>query len=310
MKNIYYLVFLIFLFISSCSENDNPLAPYAGSPVLSNIIIERATFKPKISWVGGYASVFGVNRNSTAALDSSLVWLIHTNGNNLRYPLTFGNLPSGAEDLTAQFGGVKLDSLEEDERYTFWIMKEDVWNQVSVNPNKKIAIDTSLTASSVIISGDSIHVSPYSLTTLFDSADVYINIRIQSIRGTLADLLISETYSNKPIVSWNMKAPYTDTLISAIGINEGADYSPTATIWEMYSVTDSSGIPLYGRENVIPPYISIGDSVAGTHTFTHFKLEGLERNKGYYIWIANNVWDQKNRLRTAAGYAAATFQVY
>lgn len=51
----------------------------------------------------------------------------------------------------------------------------------------------------------------------------------------------------------------------------------------------------------------MGDTFEGTHVFSEFPENGLERNKTYYIWIANETWDGANRLRFADGYAYATF---
>jgi len=98
---------LIFTFIS-CSDNDNGLAPYTGSPKLSTVKVEEGTFMPKITWLGGYASVIGANIGEHAILDTSIVWLIKSNGNDLKFPLQFGAVPSGAQNIIGEVNGITL----------------------------------------------------------------------------------------------------------------------------------------------------------------------------------------------------------
>ncbi|HEX9615173.1 MAG TPA: hypothetical protein VGA55_06685, partial [Bacteroidota bacterium] len=85
----------------SCSDSEGPLAPYAGGGrPLSTLTIEENSFRPEITWVGGYASIVGINKGSAAVLDSSLIWAVSIAENNLRFPATFGVLPAGGQDLT------------------------------------------------------------------------------------------------------------------------------------------------------------------------------------------------------------------
>jgi hypothetical protein len=309
----YRLLFLLALpvlsFFSSCKDEDSGIADYAGSPEVSNIRIEENSFSPKITWVGGYVSVIGVNRGSHAALDTSLVWLIRTDGNNIHYPVRFGTLPSGAADITSQFGGAGLDSLNEDEVYTFWVLKEDVWNQVSSYPDSRLIADSTL-SSSVVAAGDSIRINTYSYNSIVQALDVYVNISGLTQFGRLGLVTVTATNSNKPIISWAItEAGASDSNLSAIGIVEGQQYVADYAVWDVYSESDSSGTLLYGRQNVIAGPLQAGTELPGTRTFVELPETGLERGKTYYIWIARDNWNRTSRTRTTSGYAYAVFNV-
>lgn len=299
---------MLLSFIISCSEDDNGLAPYVGPPSMSTVSVEEASFKPKITWVGGYATVLAVNRGNSAVLDTSLVWLIEVNGNNLRYPVEFGQVPSGASDLTAQFGGTKLDSLNEDENYTFWVMQQDAWDQVKTQTGKVFLRDSSLSEGQIVTGTDSLRLSDSFFTVFSKRLDVFINIESLSTFGQLGIISVEATRSNRPIVNWEIiQAGVEDSLLAVIGVCEGNQYDPDKTVWEVYSESVENGNTVYGAVNVIEGPLNVGDSLAQTRAFVPFDMDGLERNKTYYVWIANNLWDGEGRLRFAQGYAYASF---
>ncbi len=303
------IVFLtvIPLFIS-CSEDDNVLAPYSGGPELSSILVEESSFKPNITWVGGYAAVFGVNRGTEAKLDSSLVWLVKAEGNNLEYPLLFGETPSGAQNLTAQFGGNSIEKLNEDTDYTFWVMKQDAWDKASSQTGKIFIADSLIESGQVIVNADSLFLSTSFFANYSKSLDVFVNIDGISTFGQLGIISVEETNSGRPIIDWTITQPgVEDSAISVIGICEGSQYDPGTTIWDVYSESTENGNTVYGAVNVINSPLNVGDTIPQTRAFVPFELEGLERDKTYYIWIANDLWDGEGRLRFAAGYAYATF---
>ncbi|MBU2493519.1 MAG: hypothetical protein KJ571_12895 [Bacteroidetes bacterium] len=303
--NIFLCCVIIVGALSSCSNEDNPLIPYVGSPNMSDINIEQASFLPAVTWVGGYVAVFGVNYGSEAALDSSLVWLIYAADNGIQYPVNFGQTPQGAQDLTVQYGGTKISTLSEDNTYTFWVMKEDAWSQLK-NSNGKFVVDS--TSSAIVETNDTIKIPQKYFVNSTLPLDVFVNISGISTFGRLADISITEDLSNFPIIDWTIKQTgVTDSKISAIGITEGGQFTPTQTVWEVYSTTEVNGSTVYGKKNVISGPLNLGDNFDGTHVFYEFPESGLERNKTYYIWIANENWDGSNRLRFADGYAFATF---
>jgi hypothetical protein len=300
---------IITLIFNSCAEEEDALSPYVGGPKLSSIKVEDESFTPKVSWIGGYVAVFGVNKGDKAILDSTLVWLIHSSTNSISYPLKYGFVPTGAEDIASQFGGLSKDSLDEDQKYTFWVLKEDVWDQVSANPNKELFVLDSA-VNSVTITGDSLFITAESFTTANKSLNVYINIVNPRPLGVLATLTVESTKLNVPLIKWVIKDPsVTDTLVAAIGLYKGLNYDAANALWEVYSFRDSSGIIIYVRDNVIASPILVGDSVSNTKTFVEFKKENFERNQDYTIWIADKTWDRVNRQRFTKGYAYITFRV-
>ncbi|MRR13465.1 hypothetical protein EG835_13655, partial [bacterium] len=76
------------------SEEDSVLAPYATRGGLSGVTVEEQVLVPKVTWLGGYVSVFGVNRGRKATLDSTLIALAYQSGDLLKFPFTFGTLPA------------------------------------------------------------------------------------------------------------------------------------------------------------------------------------------------------------------------
>jgi hypothetical protein len=303
---------IFFVLLSSCDENNDGLAPYTGARPLSNLMIEQGSFSPKTTWVGGYVSVFAINLGSVAALDSSLIWIISAPGNGIKYPVQFNQLPDGATDLTSTYGGSKVDNLEEDNNYTFWVMKEEAWKQVSGEYGKQIFLNNDIAGSSVEISGDSIYAGPDVHTQIFNPLDVYINLdNIRSV-GKLATLFVEQPItSNNPKFSWEIKQEaVTDSLIAAVGIVEGQSFNPNKQIWDVYSVDTTSGSPVYGTLNIIERPLITGQELEGTFAFAEYPLEGLERDKDYYLWIANNEWDGVGRTRVANFYAYVTFHTW
>ena len=305
---IFISSILLIIFTTSCSEDDGGLAPYVGSPPMSTITVQEESFNPEITWVGGYTTVLGINRGKSAILDTSLVWLIKAENNSLKYPVQFNQLPSNATDLTTDFGGAHIDSLSEDEDYTFWVMQQGAWDQVSNEIGKPFVVDTSLGTDQVVSEADTLRLSNSFYANFSKRLDVYINIEGISTFGQLGIISIQETMSNRPIIDWEItQADVEDSLISVIGIAEGNQYDPGKTVWDVYSETTEGGSTVYGTINVISSPLNVGDSLAQTRAFVPFDMEGLERGKTYYIWIANNLWDGEGRLRFAQGYAYATF---
>lgn len=311
---IKYRSFLILmaaggLFITSCNKQDNALAPYQGSQLMSNITIQDSSTTPKLTWIGGYVSVVGVNLGMYAALDTSLVWLIYMDNDQIHYPVEFGTLPSGAQNLTEEYGGTSAESLIEDSTYTFWVMKANDWNKISSMQNIIIYLDSSITTS-FQIEADTVRFSPTGHTQNTQKLDNYVNFYDYHMRGRLADLFVEQPRtSNNPRIVWQIKQEgVTDTLIAAIGIVEGPQYSFSSIVWEVYSVSDSAGATYYGKKNVIPSPLISGQEFPETFVFTEYPAEGLQRNTTYYVWIASKEWDGENRRLSTDYYAYAYFK--
>lgn len=306
--NLLVGIIIIIVFIS-CENSDNTLAPYVGSPNVSGLQIEAKSYTPKITWIGGYVSVLGINRGSNAALDNSLVWLIYKSGNDIHYPVQYGQLPNGVQDLTSQYGGSSIPELIEDSTYTIWVIKEDVWTVLTTNPGKIITIDSALTQTSSIV-GDTIKLSASVHTQKTQNLDNYLNIYEISTFGRLGIISIEQTNtSDNPKISWTITQPeVTDTMIAAIGIADGSQYSSSASIWEAYSEVTENDTLFFGKHNVISSPLIAGQNLSDTKIFVEYPVDGLQRNKTYYVWIANRNWDGVGRLRSTPFYAYATFK--
>jgi hypothetical protein len=273
--------------------------------------VEQNVFEPRVTWLGGYVCVFGVNRGTSAMLDSTLIALYYQAGDNVRYPVTFGAVPPGAQELAPTYGGTPSPELAEDNAYTFWVMKEQAWTQVSGQRNKVLLVDSAASAL-VTIRGDTVAVSPEGLAVSNQSIDIYINIRDVRAFGRLArlDVIQSQT-SSAPMIRWTITQPgVTDSAVAAIGITNGSQYDVNMRYWEMISEDLSVTPPVYFKNDVIPQPLSMGQSVPSAKTFVDYPAAGLERGKGYYLWIAGKDWDGVNRTRSTPYYAFATFTVW
>ncbi|MCC6396922.1 MAG: hypothetical protein IT282_07870 [Bacteroidetes bacterium] len=309
------LFLLAFLLMGGCaSDEDTALAPYTERPTrLSKVAIQDSTFTPKVTWVGGYVAAFGVNTGSRAALDASLAWLVAQSGNTLRYPITIGQLPSGAQDLTAQFGGTPRSQLTEDSTYTYWVMTADAWDLVRQLPEasrRTLTVDTSATAI-VQSRNDTAFVRAASCAIMTRRTDVFINIDDFRPYGRLATLgLIHTGTSNNPTITWQIRDAGVDTAISAIGIVRGQTYEVANVVWEMISAIELPDTTIYWVNNVIRGPIVAGTQLPNTQTFTEYPAGGLERGYSYMLWIANKDWDREGRLRSTPNYAYALFTVW
>ena len=299
----FTIMALLFLFtLNSCDEDNKPLAPYAGPPSLSDLLIERGTLTPRFNWIGGYVTVFGVNRGSHARLDSSLQWLIISEGNNLHYPIKYGVLPEGAEDITAQYGG-RFEDFIEDSTYTYWMVKDSGWNEIKSHVGK-IILSLQNDSVSAYAKDDTLWLSTSYYLQKSCWIDAFTNIDISSIklRGSFADIVLTETDScNNVLMDWTIiDQSVQDSLVAAVGLCKAATYDPKKIVWEIWSVDTVDNQKIYGKNNVISPPLLLGQSFPNTRVFNQFPSQGLERNATYLFWVAGKDWDQENHLRFTA----------
>lgn len=119
------------LSIAACSEDSNPVASYEGERPLEFLAVTQS-YTPQVQWVGGRVSAIGVNRGSSAALDSTLLWIMAADDNTIS---SFVSVGDGEDsDLVSQYGGTPRDSLEDGETYTFWMAERDVMD-ASLDPS-------------------------------------------------------------------------------------------------------------------------------------------------------------------------------
>jgi hypothetical protein len=275
------------------------------------VTVEDSTLVPRITWLGGYATVLAVNKGERASLDASLVWCVGKPTDELAYPVTYGTLPSGAEDLTGRYGGTVSPTLAEDSTYTYSIIKAEAWSQISQRPNRTIVVDSSV--SGVLAErNDSLFVHPLYMTQLTGRIDLFINVKDVKPFGRLGRLeVFASDTTNRLLVRWTItQTGLADSLIAAIGLTVGSQYAINAIAWELISEDLTVQPPVYFKNNVIGSPLRMGDEVAGARTFTVYPPEGLERGTQYYLWIANKDWDGVNRTRSTPNYAFATFIVW
>ncbi len=106
---------------AGCSEDGNPLAPYAGQRPLDLLRVTQS-FTPEIQWVGGRVAAVGVNRGTRAALDSTLVWARTAPGNDISSFVTVGERTDAS--FVIAHGGTPQDRLADGETYTFWLAEQ------------------------------------------------------------------------------------------------------------------------------------------------------------------------------------------
>ena len=303
------VLFAVLLLTMSCSD-DNTIARYEGERELSDIVVENGSFVPKITWVGGYVAALGVNHGTVARLDSTLIWLVASDDDDIQFPVQFGDTPAGAQDLAQQYGGQSADRLEEDNAYTFWLLKKEAWSQVAPNAGKTLKEDPTLTSALVVVQSDTVFLNARIHAQLSQLLNVFINIADVRVFGRLGAIAVAEPQTSpEVVVSWQItQADVVDSQISAIGVTEGQQFDPNSPVWEAWSEETVGGVPAYGKKNVIASPLAIGQTIPETRVFTEFG--GLERGKNYYIWIGNQDWDGVSRLRSTSFYAFATFRTF
>ena len=302
------------LWVTGCLKSAPPIAPYdPGTVKLTTLTTEAGVYTPRVSWTGGYVAAVGVNVGRNARLDTSLIWLVYGSGNSIHYQPRFGQVPPGAQDLTTSFGGHPTTALTEDKVYTFWIAKDDVWAAINASPGKVLIADTGA-IKPVRTSNDTLYVTSQSFLSAIEPVDVFIGVRNVHAVGRLGVINVIQTdTSNAPLITFQIAqaglAP-PDSLLTNMGICVSQQYDIGAVIWEVLAVDTSSGQPVYWTTDVISSPVFAGQSIPRTDVFTAFPAGGLERNKTYYIWIANRDWDQRSRLRSTYNYASATFETF
>ncbi len=183
----------------------------------------------------------------------------------------------------------------------------------AANPGKLLMSDSTMSALSRV-SGDTLFLSTRSFTVEKRPIDLYIGIKNLRSVGKLGVIEVIQTNtSNAPIIRWHIiqtNPVPPDTMLANIGIAGGDHYEVSTVAWEILAVDTSSGQRVYWTTDVIVPPLVAGQTVPGTDVFTALAPAGLQRNAGYYIWIANKNWDQRSRTRTTVNYAYATFETY
>lgn len=293
----------------SCSPTDNPVGPYGGGGrPMSSILVQDSVFAPKITWLGGYVTAIGVNRGTIACLDSTLVWLTTAAGNNIHFPITFGDIPSGSQSKAAQYGGASLTALSEDNLYTFWILKQEGWDLVAAHPGVPFVLDTGVTGTGTIVN-DTLHLGRGSHSQVTRMLDVYVNVKDVKSYGQLADFTVTPTdTSNDVVIRWKIKQTgVTDSTVALIGLVDGSGYMISRVLWEV--VTKDSAGQYWHRNGIASPVVS-GAPIPSSGIFVSYPPSGLERGHDCQVYIAAKEWDQMNRLRSTKYYGWVSFKIW
>jgi hypothetical protein len=249
------LVVLLAVTITACDSRENPLAPYEGERELQILRVTQS-FTSDVQWVGGRVAAVGVNRGTMAALDSTLVWMITSDGDNINSHVTIGT-DTDAEAV-ARYGGTAVDRLSDDTEYTFWIATHDAYaaNLDASSRNAFTFVDTTLTMN-LVLAG---------LTR--GGADVTTRVvKDESLLGT------------QYVVEWTP----ADHAFRRVAIRRGAALPAfTDLIWHIV-------VPDGEPDSITSPLI-IGEEREGTVVAIGWPEGGFEPAV-HTLWMVDSTWD-------------------
>jgi hypothetical protein len=261
------------LFYSCVTDpDDGILAEYAGNRPLHFLKITQS-FTPDIQWVGGRVAAVGVNKGPAAALDSTLVWLMTADGNDINSHVTVGEETDTERILS--FGGTPSDSLDDDQEYTFWLADKVAWD-AGLNiaeRNEFTFIDSTITTRLYLRGrwGGGRDASGNDIATISILRD---------------ERLLSDRY----IVDWP-----EGTAFRRVAIRQSSLGGFTDLVWHVVTPDDEP-------DNITPPII-IGETPPGTDEVTPWPDTGFELNTVYILWMANSDWVPNTFSPSSAGYA-------
>lgn len=248
--------------LAGCDVESNPLAPYEGHRPL---IMQQVTqsFTPDVQWVGGRVAAVGVNRGEVAALDSSLVWLMTSDDDDIGSHVTVGDEADAQKVL--QFGGVPRDSLADGETYTVWLATKE-------------ALDAELNASSR---------NPYTF------ADTTITTRLiltgRQRGGAPVTMQISRDQrltGTQFVVSWTP----ADYAFRRVAIRKGAALPAfTGLVWHVV-------LPDEASDSITSPVV-IGMTPEGAEDVQAWPEGGFEADN-YTLWMVDSSWNGAFTLST------------
>jgi hypothetical protein len=230
---------------------------------------------------------------------------------DVRFPVTFGEIPPGAVDMTPAYGGRTITQLTEDRVYTYWVMKKEAWDLVQQHQGK-VVMEDSESAQLINVRGDTVFVDSKVYAQLTQPIDQFVNISDVRSFGRLATLEVAQPMvAPEIVVSWTIKEDdVSDSLVAAVGLVEGQQYAEARAVWETWSEENVNDNLVYGKKNVIASPLVLGQDFPETRIFYEFPAEGLKRGSDYYVWIAAKEWDGASRLRSTSYYAYLTFRAW
>jgi len=264
-------VLLTVLLLPGCDSESNPLAEYEAERPL---ILQRVTqsFTPEIQWLGGRVAAVGVNRGEEAALDSTLVWLKISDGDDISSHAVVGQETD--TQTIIQFDGTPLESLEDGQTYTFWLATKQAWD-ANLNPgslDEHAFADTTMTIATILNGNQR------------GSLDVQITvIRDERLTGT------------RYFVHWTP----ADKAFRRIAIRRGfATAGFTDLVWHVVLPDDEP-------DSITSPVV-IGEVPEGAIEAIAWPETGFTQDV-HFLWMVDETWDGTFGLR-APGMAA--FQLF
>jgi hypothetical protein len=248
-------VAIALMLLLGCDTDESPLAPYEGQRPL---ILQAVTLSsnPDVQWVGGRVAAVGVNRGAQAALDSTLVWIMTADQNEIQSALRIG--PGSDADLIVSLGGTPTDSLATATEYTFWLADESALSAgLPVDELDEFAFaDTSVTLN-------------YVLRGRFGGDASFVN----SIRVVRNQSLTEDLYR----VEW---AP-ADANVRRLAIREGSSGGFTDLVWDVLADENNAA-------GITTP-VTIGEAPEGSAEAVEWPDAGFAP-KTHTLWMAADNW--------------------
>lgn len=254
------------IIIAGCTSERNPLAPYSAHRPLTLLAVTQS-FTPDVQWVGGRVAAVGVNRGPVAALDSTLVWMMTSDGDNIESHVTIG---TGTDvDAVHGYNGTAVDRLDDDTQYTFWLATDEAYaaGLAASARNAFSFVDTTMTMN-LVLAG---------LSRGGANVDMRV-VRDERLLGT------------QYVVEWTP----ADHAFRRVAIRRGAALPGfTDLVWHIV-------IP-EGEPDAITSPLIIGDHPEGT-VMAQAWTEGFQPAV-HTLWMVDSTWDNTFGAR-APGMAA------
>lgn len=273
MKYVF-LVMLIAAFsagaLVGCDSTNGDLAPYEGERPL-NLLKITQSFSPDIQWVGGRVAAVGVNRGDIAALDSSLVWLIAADEDEINSHVTVGQGTDASR--IKSFGGVPVDSLPSGEKYTFWLATKEVMDAAlqSGSRNEFTFLDTTFSLG-------------YELRGRLRTRE----------RVSVAAFRDQKLISDRLVIRWEP----ADFEFRRIALRQASSPGFEDLVWHIQTPDDES-------PNLTSP-LATDDPPEGVRILEPWPEDGLTAGASYTLWMTTDSWNNTFGL-TAPGLAYIQF---
>jgi len=265
------VAFVSIMLLNGCDDDSTVVAPYLGSRPLTILRVTQSS-QPDIQWVGGRVAAVGVNRGTTPALDSSLIWLVTAADNSLNSPQRVGVNTDAARIIS--LGGTPVDSLPSGDEMTFWVAELEAFDEalIGTTTDSFLVRDTTV-ALNYFLRGRS-------------GGDPAIGAQFQVTRN---QSLTQDIYT----ITWT---PATQ-VFRRIAIRQASLGGFTDLVWHVV-------LPDEAADSILPPVV-IGETPPGALEVQSF-LGFTPAN--HVLWMATDDWNGESFGFTAPGYSF--FQIF